>query len=298
MSEHRRGGAAALAAFLLWGGLSLYLKALAEVPAAEVLAYRILGGLVVSLAALAVSGGLGELRELAGDRWRLRRLAASAVAIATNWGVFIWAVAHGRALEASMGYFIFPLVTVVLARVVLGERLGPRRWMAVGVVASGVVWLALTGGGFPWVALTLALCFAGYGLLRKTTPVSALGGLVVEAALLAPLAILYLLLMKGGAAPHLGHATIGLLALAGPVTVVPLWLFTYGARRVRLSTLGLMMYVNPTVQMLVAVFVFGEPFTPAYGVAFAAIWAGLALYSWPERRICLPVPSADPAATG
>jgi chloramphenicol-sensitive protein RarD len=158
----------------------------------------------------------------------------------------------------------------------------------VGVVAAGVAWLVLRGEGFPWVALVLAVSFAGYGLLRKTTPVGALTGLLVETILLAPLAVLYLALHGGGEAPGLGAGTIGLLALAGPVTALPLVLFAYGARRLKLSTLGLMMYINPTVQMLLAVYAYGEPFTSAHAVTFIAIWAGLGLYSWPERRVVAP----------
>ncbi len=285
MADGRWGGVAAFASFLMWGGLPLYLKALAVVPAAEVLAHRILGGTLVAMAALAMTGGLGEMRTLLADRRRLMPLVASSLAIGTNWGTFIWAVAEGRALEASLGFFIFPLVAVLLGRVVLGERLSRRRQGAVGVAAIGVAWLALRGAGVPWVALTLAFTFGAYGLLRKTTPVSALAGFTVETALLAPFAVLYLVAEGGGAAPHLGSGAIGLLALAGPVTAIPLWLFAFGARRLRLSTLGLINYITPTVQMLLAVFVFGEPFTPVHAVAFAAIWSGLVLYSWPERQV-------------
>jgi len=238
--------------------------------------------------AVALTGGMGEVRAVIADRRLLRPLVASSLAIGINWGLFIWAVAHARALEASMGYFIFPLVSVVLARIVLGERMNRRRQAAVGVVALGVGWLVLRGPGVPWLALTLAISFGAYGLLRKTTPVQSLTGLLVETALLAPLAALYLAVAEGGAAPGLGGGTIGLLALAGPVTAIPLWLFACGARRLKLSTLGLMMYVNPSVQMLLAVFVYGETFTAAHAIAFAAIWVGLALYSWPEREAVAP----------
>ena len=283
ITDGRRGVAAALAAFFMWGGLSIYIRSLQGVPAAEVLAHRILGGAVVALAGLAVTGGLAELTAVAGDRRRLAALVGSALSIAANWGLFIWGVTHGRALEVSMGYFIFPLIAVLLAWAVLGERMNHRRKAAVVVVALGVAWLSLRGQGVPWLALALAVSFGAYGLLRKTTPVSSLCGLAVETALLAPAALVYLALEGGGAAPHLALPTIGLLSLAGPVTAIPLWLFAFGARRLPLATLGLMMYVNPTVQMLVAVFLFGESFTMTLGIAFSAIWAGLALYSWPDR---------------
>lgn len=282
MNEEKHGAAAALAAYFIWGLFSLYFKALGAVPAEEVLAHRIIGCTAFAFAVLTLAGGLGGVRAVVAD-WRLvRTLIASSVAISINWGVFIWAVTHARALEASMGYFIFPLVTVVLARIVLGERLSWRRQAAAVVVAAGVAWLVLSGAGFPWVALTLATSFGTYGLLRKIAPVQPLTGLLIETALLVPLAALYLMSQGGGIGFSLGTESALLLLLAGPVTAIPLWLFAYGARRLKLSTLGLMMYVNPTVQMLVAVFVFGEAFTTVHGIAFAAIWTGLALYSWPE----------------
>ncbi len=287
MSEEKRGAAAALAAYFIWGMFSLYFKALAAVPAEEVLAHRITGCAVFALAVLALAGRLGSVWAVIADRRLVRTLFASAVAVSINWGLFVWAVAHARALEASMGYFIFPLVSMLLARIVLGERLNRRRQVAAAVVAAGVAWLVLRGEGFPWVALTLATSFGTYGLLRKTTPVPALTGLLIETALVAPPAMLYLMSQQGGVGFGLGAETASLLLLAGPATAIPLWLFAYGARRLALSTLGLMMYVNPTVQMLVAVFVFGEAFTAVHAVAFTTIWVGLALYSWPEPRAAL-----------
>jgi chloramphenicol-sensitive protein RarD len=195
----------------------------------------------------------------------------------------MWAVVHGRALEGSLGYYIFPLISVLLGRLLLGEHLSRRQMGAIGLVAVGVGWMVWQGHDVPWVALTVAVTFAAYGLLRKTIAVPALAGLLVETVWLAPLAVAYLLLQGGGAAPEASTATQALLALAGPITAVPLALFAYGARRLRLATIGLMMYFNPTVQMLVAVFALGETFTPAHAVTFAAIWCGVALYSWPRR---------------
>jgi chloramphenicol-sensitive protein RarD len=279
----RAGALAALGAFLCWGVFGLYFKALAEVPALEVLAHRILGGALFALLLQAGLGRLPEIRTIFRDRKLVVGLAGSALAIAINWGAFIWAVTQGRALEASLGYFIFPLVSVVLARLFLGERLTTRQGGAVLLCALGVGWMVLGGVGVPWLALILAASFGAYGLLRKTIAVPALAGLFVETALLAPLAALYLIWAGGGVAAGVGGATLALIAVAGPVTAVPLVLFAYGARRLRLSTLGLMMYVNPTVQMLVAVFVFGEVFTAIHAVTFAAIWCGLVIYSWPRR---------------
>lgn len=287
MNDPARSGAfAALAAFLCWGVFGIYFKALGHVPAPEVLAHRILGGALFALLFQAVGGKLGEIGAAFRQPKVLRGLAASSLAIAVNWGFYIWAVANGRALEASLGYFIFPLVSVVLARLVLGETLSRRQGAAIVLAAAGVGWLVVGGAGLPWVALILAVSFGSYGLLRKTVVVGAMAGLFVEAALLAPFAALYLLWIGGGTVVARGDgATVALIAVAGPLTAVPLALFAFGARRLRLTTLGLMMYVNPTVQMLVAVFLFGEAFTPAHAVAFAAIWVGLALYSWPRRRL-------------
>lgn len=279
----RAGALAAFGAFLCWGLFGLYFKALGSLPAAEVLAHRVLGGAVFALLVQAVLGRLGEIRPILADRGVALRLGVSALAVGVNWGLFVWAVAHGRALEASLGYYIFPLVSVLLGRVFLGEHLSRRQMAAIVVVVLGVGWLVLHGHGVPWVALILALSFGLYGLLRKTIAVPALAGLLVETAWLVPLAVLYLLWQGGGAAVSAGAGTLGLLALAGPVTAIPLALFAYGARRLRLSTIGLMMYMNPTVQMLVAVFVLGEAFTSAHAVTFAAIWCGVALYAWPGR---------------
>lgn len=247
------------------------------------LAHRVLGGALFALLLLAGMGKMAELRAVLADRRVVLRLGASALAVALNWGGFMWAVVHGRALEGSLGYYIFPLISVLLGRLFLGERLSRRQLAAIGIVAMGVGWMVWQGHGVPWLALTVAVTFAAYGLLRKTIAVPAVAGLLVETVWLAPLAAVYLLVMGGGVAPQAGGGTLALLALAGPVTAVPLALFAFGARRLRLSTIGLMMYMNPTVQMLVAVFALGETFTSAHAVTFGAIWIGVALYAWPQR---------------
>ena len=282
--EARLGLLAALGCFAMWGVFGLYFKQLAAVPAAEVLCHRILGGALVALILLAFRGGLGEVTEILGDRRRIWPLVASALFIAINWGVFIWAVAAGRALEASMGYFIFPLLSVLLGRVVFHERLSRRQGLAIAVVAAGILWMVARGPGVPWLALALAASFAGYGFCRKTIAVSALGGLLIEALVLSPAALAYLAVEGGGLAPALDAHTMALLALAGPVTAVPLALFALAARRLGMATIGLLMYLNPTLQMLVAVFLLGEPFTATHAVVFAAIWSGILLYSWPSRH--------------
>lgn len=283
METTRAGALAAFGAFLCWGLFGLYFKALGDLPAAEVLAHRVLGGAVFALVLLVAFGGLGGLRPLLANRGAVLRLGASALAIAINWGLFVWSVAHGRALEASLGYYIYPLVSVLLGRILLGEHLSKRQGVAIVLVALGVGWQVSHGTGVPWVALGLAVSFGAYGLLRKTIAVPALAGLLVETVWLAPVAVSYLLWQGGGMGPQAGGGIIALLALAGPVTAVPLALFAFGARRLKLSTIGLMMYMNPTVQMVVAVFALNETFTAAHAVTFAAIWCGVALYSWPVR---------------
>ncbi len=230
-------------------------------------------------------GKLELLLAIFRDRRRLPGLVGSAVCISINWGFYIWAVGQGRALEASLGYFIYPLFMVLLGAVVLGERLNRRQGAAVVLVCAGVTSLAVGQGGIPWLVLVFPLSFGLYGLLRKMVPVEALVGLTVETLLLFPFAAIFLWSRPGGGALATGDlGTTGLLLAAGPVTTLPLLLFAYGARRLKLSTLGLMQYLNPTMQMAIAVLVFGEAFTTAHAITFACIWAGVALYSLPLDR--------------
>lgn len=283
------GAGYALGAFGLWGTFPLYFKAVASVPATEVLAHRVVWS--VFWVALLLFGvrQWPAVRAALRDRRVVGRLLVSALLIATNWLVFIWAVAHDRVLEASMGYFITPLVNVLLGRLVLGEQLHRLQWLAVGCAGAGVAFMLARFGALPWVSLTLAVTFASYGLARKTAPVGAIPGLFVETLLLGPVALGYLLLLAGEGAGTFGHAGIGfdlLLAAAGLVTATPLILFAQAARRLRLASVGLFQYLTPTCQLLLAVLAFGEPFTQTHAVTFACIWVGLALYStsaWRSR---------------
>jgi chloramphenicol-sensitive protein RarD len=284
MDPSRLGALAALGAFVSWGVFGLYFHALGSLPAAEVMAHRAIGTTLFSAVLLGLMGRLTTLRPILANRRNLLGLAASAFAIGANWGAFIWAAANGRALEASLGYFIYPLVSVLLARVILGERLSVRQSAAVGLAALGVGWLVAQGAGIPWVALVLAVSMGAYGLLRKTIDVPALAGLTVETGWMVPPALAYLAWTGGGEVGQADGQTIGLLALAGPITAIPLVLFAVGARRLRLATLGMLFYLNPTVQMAMAVLVLDEPFTTSHAIAFPVIWAALALYSWPRRQ--------------
>jgi chloramphenicol-sensitive protein RarD len=279
--QQSAGVAAAASAYLIWGLFPLYFHALQGVPAGEVLAHR------VAWSALFMAGLVTALRRWPSVLVQLRRpgamrtLTASALFISTNWLVYIWAVQSGRVLEASLGYFITPLVSVLLGVVFLREPLSRRQVAAVALAAAGVLWMVVRVGKVPWVALTLAGSFGLYGLLRKRLPVDAVAGLLAEVAVLAPLAVGWLLWLTWRGTGHLGSSSgvTALLLLTGVVTAVPLLLFAVGVRRLSLATVGLLLYVNPTTQFALAVWRFGEAFTASHAIAFGCIWASLALYS-------------------
>ncbi|MDZ7828603.1 MAG: EamA family transporter RarD [Halofilum sp. (in: g-proteobacteria)] len=280
-SQSLAGAGYGVAAFGLWGLFPLYFKAVSSVPAPEVLAHRILWSVAWVAALLWLLRQWPEVRRALKDRSTAGRLLLSAVLIAVNWLVFIWAVANERVLEASLGYFITPLVSVLLGRLVLGERLARLQVVAVVLAAAGVGYMLVDLGKLPWVSLALAATFGSYGLARKTTAVAAAPGLFVETLLLAPVAAGFLLWL--GADGTFGRTGIDmdlLLVAAGLVTAAPLILFAQAARRLRLGSLGLFQYLTPTCQMLLAVFAFGEAFTRGHAVTFGCIWLGLALYSW------------------
>ncbi|MBK7541485.1 MAG: EamA family transporter RarD [Candidatus Competibacteraceae bacterium] len=282
-SEHPLSGLAhALGCFSLWGLFPIYFKALNHVPPLEVLMHRILWSVAVLLALMLWQGRGPVLLATFRDWRRLRFYVLTSVLISVNWLLYIWAVQNNRILEASLGYYINPLVNVVLGVLVLGERLNPRQWSAVAIAASGVLVMVIGQGVFPWVALTLALSFGGYGLLRKKDGRSAMLGLCVETALLAPVALLVISALAASGAGAFGardRTTDVLLLAAGPVTVVPLVLFLEAGRRLRLSTLGLIQYLTPTLQFLLGVIVYREAFTAIHWATFGCIWLALALYS-------------------
>ena len=209
-------------------------------------------------------------------------LAGSALVISLNWGVFIWAVADGRILECSLGYYINPLVSVVLGVAVLRERLRRLQWLAVAIAATGVAIEVIGFGTLPWVALSLAVSFALYGLIRKTAPVDPVSGLFIETLLLSPAALIFLAVLAAqgeGAFLTQGREVDALLLLAGPISALPLLLFVADAQRIRLTTVGLLQYIAPTGHLLLAVFVYREPFTPVHLATFAFIGLALAIYS-------------------
>ncbi|MEF8833391.1 MAG: EamA family transporter RarD [Halofilum sp. (in: g-proteobacteria)] len=269
-------------AFGLWGLFPLYFKAVSAVAATEVLAHRVVWSVVFVGLLLLLVRQCGTVGAILADRHRRSRLIASSLLISANWLIFIWAVAHERVLEASLGYFITPLVSVLLGRVVLGERLFRVQWLAVALAGVGVAWMLIGVGVIPWVALGLAATFGSYGLVRKLADVPAIPGLFVETLIVGPPALAWLLWLGFEGAGEFGARGPGfdiLLIAAGLVTATPLILFAQATRRLRLASVGLFQYIVPTMQMLLAVFAFGEVFTPQHAITFGCIWTGLALYS-------------------
>ncbi len=291
-SQHRTGMAAAGSAFLLWGFLPIYFHAMEpRVSVWEMLMHRILWAAVLLLAFTLLAGRLSRVRELLRRPRTLLALACSAALIVVNWGVFIWAVTHNHVLESSLGYYINPLLNVLLGFAFLGERLRPMQTVAVSLATAGVLVMVIAFGQVPWISLILAACFGLYGLIRKQTPVDGATGLLVETVYLSPFALLGLAwLYSHGTALflHGGGARIDLLLVGtGAVTVGPLVLFAAAARRLRLGTLGLFQYITPTVHFLTGVYLFGEDFTRADAITFTCIWIGLALFTadnWRAQR--------------
>ena len=286
------GPAAALAAFVMWGLFPLYLIGLLSVSAMQITAHRITWSCVFVLAWLALRRELGQLWAAVTRKGVLIRLAASAFFIAVNWLGFAWAVNHGHVLEVSLAYFMGPLLNILLGIFVLSERLDRTQWIAVGFAAAGVAYLTFVAGHTPWIALMVGSSFAFYGLIRKTVSIDALPGLAVETILLTPFAAGYLIWCELHGTGTLGHSSgliDALLLLGGVVTSVPLFLFAYGARRVPYSTIGVLQFIAPTMQLVCGLVVFGEPFESARATGFVLIWMGLLIYAgnalWRARSL-------------
>jgi chloramphenicol-sensitive protein RarD len=276
-----------MGAYLIWGVLPFYLRLLQGVPAADVLAHRILWSVLVVVLLISALKAWGRVRAAVRQPRLLLLLGASAVCIAVNWLVYTWAVLAGHVIDTSLGYFINPLVNVLFGVVLLGERLSRLQWLAVALAALGVVVLAVERGALPLVSLGLALSFGVYGLIRKQAAVDAATGLFVETLMLAPVAAVWIAGTPQGLSGW-PQPTLITLALGGIATAVPLMLFGVAARRLPLSTLGLMQYVAPTMVLLEAVLIFGEVLDPARLAAFCCIWAGLAVYTLSLRRPVAP----------
>ena len=279
----------AIASFLIWALFPVYFKQLESVPVVEVLAHRVVWGVVFTAALLTFLGRWGAIAVGFASPRLVGALTLSTLTISLNWGVFIWAVSHDRVLDSSLGYYINPLVSVLLGVVVLHERLRAGQWAAVALAGIGVGSEVLGQGEVPWIPLTLACSFAAYGLIRKMTDVDPLTGLFIEILIASPVALGYLLLVAqaeatNGLFPAGDARTTILLVMAGVLTVLPLLLFTGAARRIRLSTLGLLQYIVPTGQFLIAVYVYGEPLSHRRVVTFVCIWIALLIYSLQSLR--------------
>ncbi|HEX6741215.1 MAG TPA: EamA family transporter RarD [Sphingomicrobium sp.] len=278
--RHSRAGFLfGLLAYGLWGVLPLYFKAIADVPAINIVAHRVLWSLPFLAVLITLAGGWEKVRQAVGRPRTLAVLTVTALLIGGNWLLYTYAVISGHILAASFGYYLNPLANVLLGRFVLKEQLGRLQWAAVAIAAAGISVLAAGALGQLWISLALCISFALYGLLRKVVPADAVTGLGVETALLFPIAAGWLGwgVLAGKAVMGSSGGEAGLLLLAGVVSTTPLLLFTAAARRLKYSTLGMLQFIAPTLQFLIGVW-YGEPFTAAHGIAFAAIWTALALY--------------------
>ncbi|HXG99276.1 MAG TPA: EamA family transporter RarD [Sphingomicrobium sp.] len=267
-----------LTAYTAWGVLPVYFKALDGVSPLLIVAHRIVWSLVLLVVLVSAMMGWSAVRNI--SRKSLITLAITAALIAVNWLLYVYAINSGHILAGSLGYYLNPIANILLGRFFLRENLSKRQWAAVGIAALGVAVLAVGALETLWISLTLCLSFATYGLLRKQVAVDSVSGTTIETMMLAPFALGFLLLASGGAAPVFGgsDAQALLLVAAGIVSTTPLLLFTEAARRLPYATVGMLQFIAPSVQFLLAVFVYGEPVTTAHAIAFAAIWSAVALY--------------------
>ena len=290
----------AATAYTLWGAFPLYFKTLQDIPPLEIMLHRIVWSLAFVMLVLAWRRQWAWIGETVRRPKVLASFALSALLLSSNWFIYIWAVNNGRIIDSSLGYFINPLVNVLLGFLLLRERLRPGQWAAVALAAAGVAWLTWQGGHLPWIGLLLAATFGTYGLLRKTAVLGPLEGLSLETLLLFPLALAYLIVLTWN-----GHNTFlaapassrWLLIAAGPITAIPLLLFAAGARRIPLSVLGLLQYIGPSLQLLLGVWLYHEPFGGDRLIGFVVIWSALAVYSreggfrtWRAKR-CVTEPA-------
>ena len=298
-SAETRGAFAAALCYFVWGLVPLYWKQLAGINPVELIAHRHVWSLVFVVALVVLQGELGQVRAAFNGPRAVAVNLLSSVLLTGNWLVYVWGVNTGHVVEASLGYFLVPLVNVASGRFVLHERLRRGQWLAIVSAAAGVGLLMLQLGRPPWIALALAATWGGYSLMRKRSRLGAVTGLTVETLLLAPLAIGFLCWQHHTGAGALGRVpafTQALVLSAGIVTALPLLLFAYGAKRIRLSTLGLLQYLTPTVQFILGVWIYHEPFPRERIICFGFIWAGLALYTadalWQQRAYLRPARAA------
>ncbi len=283
---------AAFGAFFLWGIIPLYFKELGSISAVEIIAHRIVWSLVFVVIIVIATKRIFHVKEVFTNKNTLLIFTATTTLIAINWLTFVWAITNGRVLDASLGYYINPLVNVLLGVLFLGERLNKWQGLAVAFAAGAVFILTFQAGSLPWISLVLAFSFGFYGLLRKKAPTESVVGLTVETSLLFPLSLGYLIYIiffgsvqgENNGGQFYDSTTLILLMGTGIVTAVPLILFSVGAQRLKLSTVGLLQYIAPTMQVVLAAYVFMEPFSETQLIAFGLIWVGLIIYSWDGFR--------------
>lgn len=285
-NETRKGVIAALGAYLLWGFLPILFHMLDQAGSVLIVAERTLWSLVLLAAIIAVSGGFGEVRAVLLDTRRMRVIALSAVLLVGNWLLYVWAVETGQVLEASFGYFINPLVNVAIGMLLLGERQNRLQTIAIAIAAIAILIQAAGIGRVPVVALGLAFSFGFYGFIRKTAKAGPATGLFAETVVVAPFALAFVAfdIATHGAGVHADPAQMALLVLTGPATAIPLLLFAYGVRRLRLTTIGMFQYLAPSIQFLLAITLFGEELNALRLLSFALIWASLVVFSWDSFR--------------
>lgn len=274
-------------AFMLWGLLPVYWKLLDTVPAFQILSHRTIWSLAFLLILLLAFKRMGEVKKALLSRRNRWCLAGGSLMLAANWGIYIWAVTNGHIIEASLGYYITPLINVILGCLVFKDRLKPLQLAAIGLAVVGVAVMVVRYGHFPWLALSIALSFGLYGMIRKLADVESLPGLFLETTILSPFMAAFLLWQEHqglGAFLHSGAGVDGLLILSGVATSVPLLLFAHGARRISFITVGLLQYITPTLTFLLGCLVYGEEFRPSHVLGFTCIWLALALYTFDGLR--------------
>ena len=278
-----RGLLFALSAYGLWGVMPLFLKLVDHIPAVEVVAHRIIWSVPIAGAVLLALGRTSDIKAALRSPRTLALAALTASLITVNWGIYVWAIVVGRGVEIALGYYINPLVNVAFGAVLLGERLTRPQMAAIGLAVVAVLIMTVDAGGLPWISLALAFSFAVYGYLRKTLPIGPSQGFFLEVLILSVPFGLYIFWLQATGAGHFlpsQPTDIVLLLLCGPITTAPLVLYAFGAKLLRYSTIGMMQYIAPTIVFLLAVFAFHEPFSTTKAIAFALIWAALAIYTW------------------
>jgi len=278
-----RGFAFGLTAYFLWGFLPFYLKAVAHLPSLEVLAHRALWSVPVAGIVLLLLGRTADLKAALRNPRMMGMACVTAAIISVNWGLYVWAVAAGRTLDAALGYFINPLFSVFLAAVLLKEKLAPLQIAAIALAAIAVVILTIDAGGLPWISVGLTVTWGFYALLRKTLPIGPNQGFFLEVLLISIPCLPYVIWLESTGQGHLLNSTgwdTFILAIAGIITAGPLMIYANGAKLLKLSTIAIMQYIAPTMIFLIAVFVFHEPLNLVKLAAFVLIWSGLVIYTW------------------